>query len=126
MNCHRKYLVIFLLTLFVTGSMAGVAMANCGQATSEGGITAMEMPCCDESSHGHNSSGHKDSNSTHDGSNSVNCDNCDGSICTVQALAPIQSSIDIYVTSGGALLPENINLISIFLDRIPDPPNSIS
>lgn len=126
MKHYKKYWVIFLLTLFVTGSMAGVAMANCGQATSEGGVTAMEMPCCDEGSHDHSSAGHKGSNSTHDGSNSVICDNCDGSICTVQALAPIQNSIDIYVTSRTNLIPENINLISIVLDRIPDPPKQIS
>lgn len=134
MDKFRYYIVIILLAFFVFGSIAASAMANCDFASFSQSSTSIENALYDAigdqytaaTAHDRHEEGAQHQNSSDEDSDSSECYNCDGNLCHTQSLVPVQAGPSIYDSSNTIRIEKNINLKSVFLSIIPDPPKQIS
>jgi hypothetical protein len=59
-------------------------------------------------------------------SDSSNCHNCDGNLCQTQSLAPVLTAHNFFDSSDIIHINKDINIKSVFLTRIPEPPKQLS
>ncbi len=137
MRRFKVHIVIFFLTLFVLGTFAGVAVAHCGhEGFAAGHGTSMEMPNQNDEaeaaacgSHDHSSANVKEIASGHSsdhGANPANCDDCSGVPCQSQIQIPEGSTPAFCIHSDEIHSQGKIDLKTIVLSIIPDPPKIVS
>ena len=126
----KQYFVIIFLTIFVVGNMSATAMAYCGaghdslsmanafDSATHSQMAAMDYDGIDKATKHHKSS----SKNNH----SSDCFDCDGSLCHIQTLVPVHSTVGLYESTVGLSLEKELNLTTVFLTRIPQPPKQLS
>lgn len=126
----KKQFTVFLLTIFLLGSMAATAMAYCGSAhdspsmvTAAGSDTHHQAAIMDHDAASKDTQHH---NSTGGDSNASNCYDCNDSLCHVQSLVPVHTELGHYDSVATLHIEKDINLEAICPARISQPPRQLS
>lgn len=145
----KRLIVLVILSVFVSGVMAGAAMANCGHAKAGGhasmikaGVMGDNAQAGDMAYHEDHSApshmpSHMDEHSCHDtGSKPAGhsdgdsvpstCHNCAGSVCQSPTIAPEPVGLDHHRSTDSLYSEEDIHIHAITLAVIPDPPKQLS
>lgn len=141
MRLFKVHIVIFFLGLFILGTFIGVAVAHCGHdGFAADHDTSMHMPSQNDEaeeaacgSHDHGSASvkemtpeHSGGHSNDHGANSADCDDCSGVPCQNQIQIPGGSTPAFCIHSDEIHSLGKIDLKTVVLSIIPDPPNTLS
>jgi hypothetical protein len=139
----KRYLAITLIAIFTLSTTATLAMAHCGGSSPQSETFQIEkkMDGCNHThsttEDNHNNTNEKiQDNNDHNGhtgdtdssgeNQQTSCTNCDAGFCKTQSVTATKTTAAFHAPSSNLHTEKDINLSSIFLSIIPEPPKSIS